>query len=237
MLDLQASVRLAHCLGPPGAGAETVAWRAPLLLGDYVQKRLAAIDDAASRRLARPFDGSRAKVGDPAQLAADVTASGATESSAAARAFAAATWHGYRDYFLASVTRARAEVAALREEVAGDLRAASPVGARLEAFDAVVHAALDGAVPALCGRLAAAMEAPFVGALSAATVGLPAIVDAAAVSPWFAERAVLGAQLARTSEITRALLAREGRSLAALVHAACANEASLASETRKGRAT
>ena len=221
MLDLQASVRLAHCIGAEGAGPADVSWRAPLLLGDYVQKRLEAIQDATNRRLARPFDGTRVRVPDPPQLLARLLSSGAAESRPAARAFATETWSAYRDYFLSSAMRARAEVAALREEVGSDLREASPRGARLEALDAVVRAALGDAVPGLCDRLAAAMESPFVDALARAAESLPVAAEASAIAPWFAERGVLGSQLARTAEITRALLAREARALATLVQAAC----------------
>ena len=225
MLDLQTSVRLAHALDAPEPRRADAEWRAPLLLGDYVQKRLAAIDDATSRRLARPFEGPRIRVPDPAQLAAQIVSDGATESSHSARAFAIATWRTYREYFLSSLSRVRGDVAALREEVAPDLREASPRGAKLEALDAVVRGAMSDAVPALCQRLAAATEAPFVSALTAATVGLSATVDGAALGGWFAARGVLGAQLARTSEITRALFAREARSLETLVDAACKPEA------------
>ncbi len=112
-------------------------------------------------------------------------------------------------------------MAALRDEVASDLRDAGPRGERLGAFDAIVRAAMDDAVPGLCKRLMAASEAPFVSALAAAIRSLPAAVDEAALAPWFAERGVLGAHVARTSAITRALLACDARALEALVDAAC----------------
>jgi hypothetical protein len=224
MLDLQGSVRLAHCLGGskprPATGDASLTASPPLLLGDYVRKRLAAIDDAVSRRLARPFDGARVRVADAPHLFAELASSGATESTEGARAFADVTWRGYRDYFLASLWHARAEVAELREEVTSDLRVSSPLGATLEAVDAAVRGAMSGAVPGLCERLATAMEAPFVGALVTAIRALPAPLEASAIAPWFAERGVLGAQLARTREVTRALLARDARTLETLVDAA-----------------
>jgi hypothetical protein len=226
ILDLTASVRLADRLGPAvpqQTQASDVAFRAPLLLGDYVRTRLASIESAACRRLERPFDGLRVRVADPLRLFAQLVSSDAAKSPEGARAFAAATWRTYRDYLLASVTRARSEVGELHSEVASDLRSASPRGAKLEALDAIVRGALNDAVPALCDRLATAMEPPFVEALTAATVRLTATeaVDSSAIVPWFAPHGVLGAQLARTGEIVRALLGHEARSLAVLVDTAC----------------
>jgi hypothetical protein len=221
MLDLQASVRLAHCVSAPEPQRAEGAWRAPLLLGDYVQKRLGAIDEATSRRLGRPFDGARIRVSDPVQLAAQLLSSDARESPESARAFALTTWRAHREYLLSNISRARADVAALREEVAADLREASPRGAKLEALDAVVRAAMSDAVPALCQRLAAVMEAPFVQGLTKATLSLPSLMDATTLAPWFTERGVLGAHLARTTELTRALLARDARAVETLVDAAC----------------
>jgi hypothetical protein len=188
-----------------------------------VRKRLASIEEGARRRLERPFEGIRARVADPLRLFAQLVSSEGAKSPEGARAFAVATWGTYRDFLLSSVIRARAEVAELRAEVASDLQCASPRGAKLEAVDAIVRGALNDAVPALCDRLATAMEAPFVEALTAATAGLTAVeaVDSSAIAPWFAPHAVLGAQLARTGEIVRALLAHEGRSLVLLVDTAC----------------
>jgi hypothetical protein len=232
MLDLQASVKLAHALGAssgaPGAlateNAEPAA--APLfLLGDYVRKRLSAIEDAVNNRLARPFDGARARVASLVPFVAELVSSEATASSAAARAFAESTWRGYRSLLLASLAHARAEVAELREEVASDLRQAGGRGAALEAIDAAVRTALAGSVPALCERLATAMERPFVSALAAAIQSLPAPVGAESVGAWFGEQGVLGKQLAQTRELTRALLARDARMLEALVDAAYAEVA------------
>jgi hypothetical protein len=222
-LDLIASVRLADCLGPAAPNAPGVTFGAPLLLGDYVRKRLASIEDATCRRLERPFDGPRNRVADPVRLFAQLVSSEGAKSPDGARVFAVATWQTYRDLLLTSVSRARAEVAELRAEVASDLRSASPRGAKLEALDAIVRGALNDAVPGLCARLATAMDAPFVEALTAATVRLTAMeaVDASVVAAWFAPHALLGAQLARTSEIVRALLAHEGRSLVLLVDAVC----------------
>ena len=223
ILDLTASVRLADCLGPVAPPAAGAIYRAPLLLGDYVRKRLAAIEDANGRRLDRPFEGVRIRVADPLCLFAQLVAAEAAQSPDAARAFAAGTWRTYRDFLLANVVRVRAEVAELRAEVASDLRTASPWGAKLEALDAIVRGALSDAVPALCERLANAMEAPFVEALTAAIARLSAseAVESSVIASWFAPHAVLGAQLTRTSEIVRALLAHDGRSLVALVDAAC----------------
>jgi hypothetical protein len=219
MLDLQASVRLADFLGTADRHAADAIFRAPLLLGDYVRQRLAAIEDSTCRRLDRPFEGVRIRVPDPLQTMAQVVASGATASASEGRAFAGAMWRLYRDHLLGCVSRARAEVAALRDEVTHDLRDASARGARLEGLDAVLRGALNDAVPTLCERLAVAMEVPFVEALAAAVARLPETVEAAAMAPWFEERGVLGAQLARTREITRALLRHEARSLATLVEA------------------
>ena len=149
---------------------------------------------------------------DPLRLFAQLVAGEAAQSPDAARAFAVGTWRTYRDFLLANVVRARAEVAELRAEVASDLRSASPRGAKLEALDAIVRGALNDAVPALCARLANAMEAPFVEALIAAIARLSAseAVESSVIASWFAPHAVLGAQLARTSEIVRALLAHDG---------------------------
>jgi hypothetical protein len=225
MLDLQATVRLAHGLAEPDVAATDGRWRAPLLLGDYVRKRLAAVDEAASRRFARPFDGPRVRVSDAAQLADRIMASGATKSPEAARAFAVETWDEYRYHFVVSVARVRAEVGALRDEIGVDLRDAGPRGAKLEALDTILRAAIDDHVPVLCERLAIAMEEPFVAALAAATLAVAredGVVDAAAITPWFKARGVLGAQLARSAEVTRALFAREARVIETLVDAACA---------------
>ena len=226
MLDLTASVRLADCLGPVAPPPAGMTFQAPLLLGDYVRTRLASIDDATRRRLERPFDGLRIRVADPLRLFAQLVSSEGAKSPEAARAFAEATWRTYRDFLLASVMRVRAEVAELRDEVASDLRSASPRGAKLEALDAIVRGALNDAVPALCERLTMAMEAPFVEALTAATLRLTALeaVESSAIAPWFAPHAVLGAQLARTGEVVRALLAHDGRSLVMLVDTACQGE-------------
>jgi len=220
MLDLQASVKLAHALGAPlAATAEPPA--APLfLLGDYVRKRLVAIEDAVNNRLARPFDNARARVASLVPFVAELVSSEATASSAAARAFAESTWRGYRSLLVSSLAHARAEVAELREEVASDLRQAGPRGATLEAVDAAVRAALAGSVPALCDRLATAMERPFVTALAAAIQSVSSPVDAESVGAWFGEQGLLGRQLAQTRELTRALLARDARMLEALVDAA-----------------
>jgi len=223
ILDLTASVRLADCLGPTPPPPPGVTFHAPLLLGDYVRKRLASIEETTCRRLGRPFDGLRVRVADPPRLFEQLASHNGLSSPEGARAFAIATWRTYRDFLLASVIQARAEVAELHAEVASDLRSASPRGAKLEALDAVVRGALNDAVPALCERLATAMEPAFVEALSAATARLreTAPADSAAIAPWFAPHAVLGAQLARTGDIVRALLAHEGRSLVLLVDTAC----------------
>jgi hypothetical protein len=221
MLDLPSSVRLSDWLAPEKVTpAADLSWRTPLLLGDYVQKRLTAIDELTSRRLARPFDGARVRVSSATDLAAELAANGSD-----ARAFVNATWESYRVYLLVNVARARAEIAALRDEIGQDLKEASAHGAKLEAVDAVVRGALAADVPSFLERLANAMEAPFVTRLAAAVDALAAVggaIDAAALGPWFDPRGVLGEQLARTHEITRALLRREARILVTLVQAACA---------------
>ncbi len=188
-----------------------------------MRKRLAAIEEGTRHRLDHPFEGFRARVADPLRLFAQLVASDGAKSPHGARAFAGATWRTYQELFVVSVARARAEVAELRAEVASDLRTASARGAKLEALDAIVRRGLDDALPGLVERLATAMEAPFVESLTAATLQLTATeaVDSTVIAPWFGPHQVLGAQLARTGEIVRALLAHEGRSLVLLVDSAC----------------
>ena len=221
MLDLQGSVRLAHCLGDPRRKAvEDASLHPPLLLGDYVRQRLTAIEEGMVRRLARPFDGARLRVADPAQVRVQLA-----EGREDGRAFAEAIWGTYRDLFLGSVGRVRADVAELREEVASDLRAAGERGKTLETVDGVVRAALNVSVPDLLGRLATAMRGAFVDALAAAVERLPAVIDDPAIAAWFGERGVLGAQIARTRELTRTFLVRDGQMVQTLVDATFAEGA------------
>ncbi len=222
-MNLTASVRLADGLASAEALLPGVSFHAPFLLGDYVRRRLASIEEATFRHLDRPFEGFRIRVADPLRLFAQLVASDAAKSPEGARSFAVSTWATYREFLLASVARARAEVAELHGEVAADLRSASPRGVRLEALDGIVRGAVNDAVPALLERLATAMETPFVTTLTEAILGLTATeaVDSAVIAPWFAPHGTLGAQLARTSEIVRALLAHEARWLLVLVDTAC----------------
>src|SRR5206468_1143709 len=119
---------------------------APMLLGDYVRKRLAAIDEATCRRLARPFDPGRASLPDRAELHGQLLESGASASKAAAKAFAMTIGRAHREYFLPGVE---------------------------------------------------------------------------AVARWFADDGIIGAQITRTRDVTRGLLAHEGAVLETLVDAAC----------------
>src|SRR5258706_2804843 len=80
ILDLDASVKLAHCLGDAVSEGRS---HAPMLLGDYVRKRLEAIDETTSRRLARPFEPGRASVPDRAEMKAQIVELGAATSPAA----------------------------------------------------------------------------------------------------------------------------------------------------------
>jgi hypothetical protein len=220
MLDLPTSVRLAHCLGASWSDVRGGDDWAPTLLPDYVRKRLEAIEDAAERRLSRPFEGARIRVAGPTQLFGELVAGGALKSAAAARAFADDTWRTYRSYLLAHLQRVRAEVAELRSEITSDLKHAGRRGARLEEFDAAVRAATNPNVLELYDRLVTAMEGPFIEALVGATGALVEPTDPSSIEPWFAERGLLGSQITVTRELTRSLLAREGRILVALVDAA-----------------
>ena len=221
MLDLQGSVQLAHCLGASKGDADG-GNSAPTVLPDYVRKRLAAIEDGAVRRLARPFDGARVRVADPPRLFSELTSSGALASRKGARAFAEDTWAAYRDYLLASVGRVRADVAELRAEIAVDLRHAGGRAMGLEAIDGVLRAAINAAAPALYERLATAMAPSFANALAAEVEALAArkVPALGVVEGWFSDRGVLGAQLARIRDLTCGFLARDARMLETLLDAA-----------------
>ena len=226
LLDLPTSVRLAHCLGASwwDARREDADERAPTLLPDYVRKRLEAIEDAAGRRLGRPFEGARVRVAGPSQLLGELLSAGATKSVEARREFAQETWATYRDFLLGSLQRIRAEIAELRDEIKTDLRHAGRRGESIEAVDTVLRGAMNASILELYERLATAMGAAFVPAFGAAIAELAEPIEQASIEPWFAAEGLLGAQIARTRELTRAHFVREARLMTALVDAAFEEE-------------
>jgi len=218
ILDLDASVKLAHCLAddltPPEAPP-------PMLRGDYVRKRLEAIDDTMTRRLARPFDPGRASLPDRNEVHAQIVEMGAGASKEAVKAFAVSMGRAHRDWFMVSVGRARAEIRALREEVTEDLRQLGAKAARLEEIDAIVRGSIDDAMGRLVDRAALALEAAFVPAFAEAVTAVDVEAGVEAIAPWFADRGVIAMQIARTRDVTRSLLAHEAAVLEALVDSAC----------------
>ncbi len=220
LLDLDASVKLAHCLGDKRAPLERAL--APTLLGDYVRKRIQSIEDAANRRLSRPFDAVRARVPDLAEVHAQVVA---VESKPAAKALAMSLGRTHREYLLVSVGRVRADIGALREEVTHDVQALGHRAMRLEALDAIVRGSVESAMPRLLERAAAALEGAFVRDLTAAIAAFDAASPVDAMAPWFADGGIIGAQLGRTRDLTLGILAREAQVLEALVESACRGQA------------
>jgi hypothetical protein len=222
LLDLQGSVQLAHCLRrqEPARDARASELRAanesaPLLLGDYVRRRLEALDRP---RRSGGLRGLPSAAGVHAELAASAPRE---PSAAAARGFAAGVARACRDHFLATLGRGRADVAALRDEVANDLKKLGGGAARLEALDAALREATSAGIERLGERFAAAHEGGLTARLAAAYLALPPAPTLADVAAWFEPRGVIGEPLASAGEVARALLRREAAILVALVDAAC----------------
>ena len=220
LLDLRATVRLAQLLDrAPAATVEPAP--APLLLSDYVRKRLASIEASARKRLARPFEGTRATFASPEDVREWRATYDAAGSPEGARAFAARVARSLREHLVTSVSRVRMEVGALREEVVLDLPGLGANAARLVDLDSVLYASIGDATPALCERLAAALEPGFVKALLMHLARLHEGDAEAALHGWFEEGGVITAALARVRDMTLTVLAGEGAMALALVDAAC----------------
>jgi hypothetical protein len=134
------------------------------------------------------------------------------EVKASARAMARA----FRELLLAWLERAQGDVAALRDEIALDLRARGARAARLEALDATLRAATTAGVERVIERLGAAAERTFADTIARALRALPASATAE-LAPWFDAGGLVHRELARHRAIARGLLAHERAVLEALV--------------------
>ncbi|HEY2509449.1 MAG TPA: hypothetical protein VGI39_01210 [Polyangiaceae bacterium] len=220
LLDLRSTVKLAQLLErAPAPPAEPSP--APLLLSDYVRKRLVTIEASARKRLAKPFEGSRATFASPEEVREWRATHDAAGSPEGARAFAGRVARSLREHLATSIARVRAEVGALREEVILDLPGLGADAARLVELDGVLYASIGEATPALCERLAGALEPAFVKALLVDVARLHEGDAEAALNGWFAEGGVIALALARVRDVTLTVLAGEGAMVEALVDAAC----------------
>ena len=221
LLDLRGSVQLEERLSRRGGAvvAPDVRGTPPsLLTRDFARARLDGIEASLVRRMSRPFEG-RIRVPDLAaalSLLGDALASRAPgEVKASARAMARA----FRELLLAWIERAQGDVAALRDEIASDLRARGSRAARLEALDATLRAATTAGVERVIERLGAASERAFAATVARALRALPGSTTAgrAELGPWFDAGGIVDRELARLRAIARGLLAHERAVLEALV--------------------
>ena len=212
LLDFQGTVQLAHCLRGGGA-RPTFGSGGPLLLGDYVRRRIEA--------MARAVVAASVRLPAPADLHRELAQAGAFGAPANAREITARLARTWRDHFLATLSRGRADIAALREEVVDDLRHLGGVATRLESLDGTLHRATDAGVVGLHERLAAALQGALTRSLDGAVAALSPLAPVADVEAWFTPGGAIGEHLARGAEIARTLARNDAALLVTLVDTAC----------------
>ena len=165
--------------------------------------------------MARAVVAASVRLPAPADLHRELAQAGAFGAPANAREITARLARTWRDHFLATLSRGRADIAALREEVVDDLRQLGGVATRLESLDGTLHRATDAGVVGLHERLAAALQ----GALTRSLDG--AVAPVADVEAWFTPGGAIGEHLARGAEIARTLARNDAALLVTLVDTAC----------------
>jgi hypothetical protein len=221
LLDLRGSVQLEERLSRRDGAVPSADERgAPpsLLTRDYVRARLDGIEASLVRRMSRPFEG-RIRAPDLAATLFLLDGALASRMPGEVKASARAMARAFRELLLAWLERAQGDVAALRDEIALDLRARGARAARLEALDATLRAATTAGVERVIERLGAAAERTFADTIARALRALPASATAgrAELAPWFDAGGLVHRELARHRAIARGLLAHERAVLEALV--------------------
>jgi hypothetical protein len=228
LFDLHGSVRLAALLDgqmalPRVSPDDAVA---PHAIAKYARKRCEAIEKSLAQAVREP---SKSRVSLPDATSTHAVLSelgllGRRDKRAATNA-ARSLGTPYRELITFGIARARAEIEALREEIAGPLRTVSEEARALEALDSVLRTATQKKSEALFARVPGALDGAFVEALVEHCAKLPLDATPATIRPWFSRTGVrdgwIGRHHAACEALVMATFEHERTALMALVLGAC----------------